>query len=315
MSVLFEICLYSSYGMIVWWLSCYFRFCPVPIMRVWFTLIFALTLISLWTSTLFVHVVLRGSGILSATTSGKLNSLITAICFKTCLLMCPHIRLIPINKNVDKVFASALNEKNILCGFNHTSFFDGFAGLSIAPLWLTWKVRSIYKSSLSNIPLWGATYKRREDFAVYFTSNDKFTTDREKQDRETERMKQWVTQEGGTIALFPEGQLNKDPFKIQPIRHGMLKFAVEHKLPFYIVVQDGSYRTWPLDAPGGIGGFPADIFYDVRRFEFELKDEKSGKVTEETIEQVALRVQASMQEMVDNIQEFRKKRYLDKKNQ
>jgi 1-acyl-sn-glycerol-3-phosphate acyltransferase len=304
MGLLLELLFYAFIACAGWWVACYFRLCPVPLMRTWFTLVFAVTLIGLNWTTLFVDL-LRAAGVFNRITSGRICAWLTGAWFKFSILASPHIKLIPINgAKTDKIFADAAKYKRHLVCFNHTSFFDGFAGLAIAPQSLTAGVRSMYKSSLAQIPLWGATYARRNDSAVHFTSSDKFTTDKEKQERETQLLREWVTVHDGTVALFPEGQLNKDPLVIQPIRRGMIKFAIENEMPVWICVQLGSHETWPLDAKG-VGGYPADIFYDVKQFWF-----KEG----ETAEDASVRIQEVMQQMVNEVMEVKNKHQLKKKN-
>jgi 1-acyl-sn-glycerol-3-phosphate acyltransferase len=294
-----EFLLYFFGAIAAWWIACRFRLCPVVFMRFWYGLCFLFTLISLNLSTLAVVLVSRFLKLYPKITAGRICMVLTSIHFKVFAFMTPHIRYIPLyGAKTDKVFSDASSDKRHLVCWNHTSFNDGFAGMAIAPSDLCWNIRTVYKRSLNQIPLWGSTYARRNDFAVYFTSNDKFTTDKEKQAAETLRMEEWVTKEDGGITLFPEGQINKDPFTIQTIRFGMIKFAREHKMPIYICVQDGSYTSWPVDAP--IGGFPADIFYTNRKLDAPGENE--------TVEETAARLQKVMQEMVDEIREFRKKK-------
>ena len=299
-----EFLLYLLGAISGWWIACRFRLCPVPWMRFWYAVCFLFTLIPLNLTTLIVSAISR-LGLLPSMTAGRLNWYLTSVLFKAFAFMTPHIRHIPLHgAKTDKVFIDGGKDPRILCCSNHTSFNDGFAILAVTPSNLVWNVRAMYKSSLAKIPLWGATYARRNDFAVHFTSSDKFTTDKEKQAAEAQRMADWVDKENGGVSLFPEGQLNPDPFKIQPVRFGMIKFAREHKMNIYVSVQMGSYVAWPLDAQ--IGGIPTDLVYDNRKFEILSESE--------TVEETALRLQKTMQEMVDEIVVFMKKHNLNNIN-
>ena len=151
---------------------------------------------------------------------------------------------------------------------NHTSFLDFFLISSM----LTYKlirrthVRCVVASKLTELPCFGKGIGEYSgSFPVYFKSTEggisggegaSFSVEREKQEAESERMRAHV-QNGGALAICPEGTVSRDPPDLQAFRHGSFKMAIEHGMPIWAVVFVGCNLCWPKGI--GIGGYPCEI--------------------------------------------------------
>jgi len=129
-------------------------------------------------------------------------------------------------------------------------------------------------------------------FPVHFTSAEdgKFSVDRSKQDRVMEMSEDHVKQ-GGTLALFPEGQINRDPSKLQAFRRGSFGLAFKYKLPVYGCVFKGIEDCWPRGV--SIGGFPSKIECSL----FPISDPIGSKSLEELVTLCETRMQAEVDKM------------------
>lgn len=72
-----------------------------------------------------------------------------------------------------------------------------------------------------------------------------------------------------SVSSYPEGQLNKNPRTIQPLRRGSFSLPIAHKKAIWGFLNVGCERAWPYKC--AVGGFPSDIYVKV----FKVTDDAS----------------------------------------
>jgi 1-acyl-sn-glycerol-3-phosphate acyltransferase len=151
---------------------------------------------------------------------------------------------------------------------NHTSFMDSLLIPSILPHKINFRIRTLYKHTLGQVPVFGPIMHRTGNFPVYFTRNESksFTVDQAKQAVVTDMVEAHLVDDHGVLLLYPEGRINENPKQLLSFRRGTFKIVLEHKPTAVGMVIVGDNVSWPHDSP--IGGFPADIF--VKFFPIEL---------------------------------------------
>jgi len=146
---------------------------------------------------------------------------------------------------------------------NHASFFDTIMDLCVMPASTAPKVRMYTSSYLLDFPLLGAIVRGMGHFSVWFTSSENgvFSVDKVKM-AEVEKRCDEHLQNGGLLALFPEGQMNKTPDTLNPFRYGSFKKALDYDASLWMMTQYGCATVWPKKA--AFGGFPGEITYDLQ---------------------------------------------------
>ncbi|EPY30475.1 acyltransferase, copy 2 [Angomonas deanei] len=190
-----------------------------------------------------------------------------------------------------------ISRKGNAYALNHTSFWDVFMLIQIMPLSYLLETRTLMKASLRDIPIFGGCFDRVGHFPVFFKSDEdgNFQVDKERQAAVQVHVNQHI-ENGGNLAIFPEGAVNKNTAVLKPFRFGTFATIFEHKMPLYYVVSVGNEKTWPPQCVSG--GFPADIRVrcGVYPIDFATQDSK----------QVASEMQAFMQkvhaEMVEELE-------------
>ncbi|TPP43040.1 Acyltransferase family protein [Leishmania donovani] len=175
---------------------------------------------------------------------------------------------------------------------NHTSFWDAFVMVGITPMSHLIQMRTLMKSSLRKIPIFGGVFDRVGHFPVHFKSGEdgNFHVDKEKQAIVSQHMR-WHLRLGGSVAFFPEGAVNKTPETLQPFRYGTFATVIEHRLRVYYVVSVGSEKTWPPRM--ACGGLPADVHIRIGAYPIDFDRDSSRNV--------AVGLQVRMQQVRDEI--------------
>lgn len=235
------------------------------ICRVWFgvTLVATMLTISVLTNSAWL---LSTAGILAERTRQDVCVCIAALAFRSFLLCNPQIRVKQFDMDWDALLASA----PAMVLMNHASYFDFFLFTSILPfrVILNGHVRTVMSASLTKLPIVGKPIgDHAGSFKVYFqakgagfgTGNESdFSVDREKQQRETDRMKSHIEAERGILAFCPEGGMNKTPQDgLKPFRRGSFAQAAEFRTPIWGAALHGCTDAWPRDAK--IGGYPCTV--------------------------------------------------------
>jgi len=175
---------------------------------------------------------------------------------------------------------------------NHTSFFDPFLLVHIMPIMVLINLRTLLKSSLLKIPCFGTVSKLCGHLPVYYNSekaND-FGTDKAAMSAMTQRLTKWLN-EGGGVAVWPEGQVSKNPTKLQSFRRGCFKYHLQYKMPLWGLICTGVHHTWPRGVQ--IGGRPAKIM--TKFFKVEEKPDQTDAAV------VSTEVQSLMQRELDQL--------------
>lgn len=211
----------------------------------------------------------------------------TILCFMTKFFFCVNPQIKVKNSNDwDKVSS----EKPFVMLLNHTSPADVILLYSTLPLAHASKTRTLVKADLMQVPFFGKLLKQCGHFPVHFkhAEDGKFSVDADKQALVNEAIKQHLAN-GGSLALFPEGQINKgDINKLQPFRHGLFKMIEQflHTINVYSYVHTGVGKTW--DPKATLGGNPSTIKYQISQM-----DLPKGATAEQ--------VQSDMQKNLDSI--------------
>jgi len=91
--------------------------------------------------------------------------------------------------------------------------------------------------------------------------------------------------------VFPEGQLNRDPRKVQVFRRGSFQLALQHNVSIWGCCIRGCDITWPRYM--AIGGLPARIEWKVWRIIDHCADLP--------IEDLTAKCQDEMQQAIDTL--------------
>lgn len=149
---------------------------------------------------------------------------------------------------------------------NHQSFLDTILTVAIMPSNVTWRCRTYLSSHLYKMPILSTILTAVGHFPVYFSKNsgyNKFSVDREKMDQVQKKVDKHLSN-GGVLAFFPEGQMNKMPDVLCDFRYGGFKKALEYDARIWAMVAYGNQQSWPIKCQ--LGGYPVNGKYDVRAF-------------------------------------------------
>ena len=184
------------------------------------------------------------------------------------------------------------NASAVIC--NHTSFLDAFVFTGYSPTSYITNARTLMKDSLKKLPIFGGVFDRVGHFPVYFKSEEggAFGVDPVKQAPVNERV-QTHLETGGRIALFPEGQVNKNPATLMPFRNGTFSTIIKHKLPVYYVVMVGNDTVWPASSSTGVGA-PTTIDIAIGSIPIDHESESDPAA-------LSKKCQAAVQQTLDEI--------------
>jgi len=231
-------------------------------MRAWFGFTIVLFLGTVSVTSFFIDQC-RKLGVPRATT-GCLVAVICNYLFRAIAFFNPQINVKIVKSDVD--WASIPGKSCV--AINHTSFWDAIVFSGFAPLRYVYNCRTLVKASLRKLPVFGPVFDRCGHFPVYFKGEGEgdFSVDQAKQAEVTERLNEHL-KNGGRIAFFPEGIVNKDVATLKPFRRGSFKTITENQLQLYYMVIVGNNECWPATA--AIGGYPAEIRMVLRKFNYD----------------------------------------------
>eukprot|EP00760_Papus_ankaliazontas_P029072 PhM_4_TR4124/c0_g1_i1/m.18321/K00655/plsC; 1-acyl-sn-glycerol-3-phosphate acyltransferase len=178
---------------------------------------------------------------------------------------------------------------------NHMSFLDAIIATSRMPHNVVWYAKSMYKSSLSKLPLMGPLFARCGHFPVYFKGTDlgDYSVDKDLQTKVNDDAEKFVSKKEGYLVMCPEGAMNPEPFRLLPFRHGSFALATKHKAPIYGFVLVGCADAWPRGA--SVGGSPSHIKYRLVKMDINYED------PEMTYGAVADQCRLQMQKQLDGL--------------
>jgi 1-acyl-sn-glycerol-3-phosphate acyltransferase len=269
-------------------IGCKLRVLPVPVMRAWFALIIVCNILAMASLTLLIDLT-RVAGLASRDTTQYWCCVVCRVTFNLIIVLNPHIA-VELDDKSRKLWAGI--PRGCAVAINHTSFWDAFLFVGTAPYAYICYTRTLMKSTLRAIPIFGGVFDRVGHFPVYFKSDEdgNFGLDKERQEPVMKRVQAFIDK-GGNIALFPEGAVNREPATLKMFRRGSFAIILENKLPLYFVVSCGNEVTWPSWAP--FGGYPADIQLSVSKFDIDFAKDDAASVAE--------RLQKAMQAEVDRL--------------
>ncbi|KAL7698771.1 acyltransferase [Lotmaria passim] len=277
----------------VWYVLLRQRWVPVPLMRVWFVFVVLWIIFPISAMTKVV-VQLRRLGVPTYYTQ-RLCIVPLVYAFRAVWWVNPQIRMsVKFDANVDgkpRGWHDIGLHNQAFIG-NHTSFWDVFAFLCLAPMDHLIHTRTMMKASLRDIPIFGGIFDRVGNFPVYFKSDEEghFEVDKEKQAAVQVDVDAHI-RSGGNLAIFPEGAINKNPRVLQTFRYGTFATIFEHRMTVYYLVHLGAEKAWPRWTM--MGGFPADMHIRGGRFPIDFDKEDS--------KQVAHRMQQRMQQVYNEL--------------
>lgn len=256
-----------------------YRVVPHVLMQAWFL---ASALITILGTSLVVHAVDLMCVIgVPRRLSERLNVLLLCCAFRACCWMNPQIRMTLRMDDADgegrPLQWSDVPTHGITVVLNHTSFWDVFVFIQLVPLRHLLNTRTLMKDSLRSIPIFGGVFDRVGHFPVYFKSNEDgdFEVDKRRQ-AEVQRRVDLHIREGGNIAIFPEGAVNRHAEQLQAFRFGTFATVVKHSMPLYYMVAVGNEKTWP--ARSRFGGRPADIVVRFGRYPVDFRNSDSRQL-------------------------------------
>jgi 1-acyl-sn-glycerol-3-phosphate acyltransferase len=233
------------------------------IKRNWFLFTCVTNLIALWSVLKVVNIL--PDSIISRTRKQEISSYISCFFARIVFYLNPHIQVKALN-NWNMVRSDGPN----IFLINHTSPIDAFLFAAMLPLKYAGKLRTLFKAELFNVPLFGEITRYCGHFPVHFARSElnNFSVDKEKQAKVLDDIKRHLDN-GGHIAFFPEGQLNRsDTSKLQPFRRGLFEVFSEFyakrpagykNLDMYCFLHSGLDITWHPEAK--LGGNPSEVKY------------------------------------------------------
>jgi 1-acyl-sn-glycerol-3-phosphate acyltransferase len=285
--------LLAAVAFVVWYTLLRLRWAPVPLMRAWFFLV-NLCIIFPTSAMTSVVVQLRHLGVPTYWT--QRCCIVPLVCaFRAVWWLNPQIRMsvqFDANINGKPTSWADINLHNQAFIGNHTSFWDVYAFLCLAPMRHLVHTRTLMKASLRQIPIFGGIFDRVGNFPVYFKSDEdgNFQVDKEKQAAVQVGIDAHI-RSGGNLAIFPEGAINKNPRVLQTFRYGTFATIFQHRMTVYYLVHLGGEKTWPRWTM--VGGMPTDMHIRAGRFPIDFDKEDS--------KQAAYRMQMCMQKVYNDL--------------
>ncbi|CDF32362.1 unnamed protein product [Chondrus crispus] len=258
--------------------------------QVGFGLAFLNTLLVLWTVCKLIHI-LPGLGPLSQRHAYSIA--LSSTCFNYLLIKaCPWVKLRGLPELEQAWAQMAAEGAAPFVIANHNSKLDSLLITALLPTWLGPRMRSLIKLALFSEPLFGGICTAVGHFPVYFKGSKAgdFGVDKEAQGKVAVAMDKFLREDGGLL-IFPEGQLNKTPRKIQTLRRGAFNLAIAHKKPIWGFINVGCEKAWPYTS--AMGGFPCDIYVrafkvtdDASKFDNIQLADHAGKIMQEQLDEI-----------------------------
>jgi 1-acyl-sn-glycerol-3-phosphate acyltransferase len=232
------------------------------IAKAWFMITFVFGLAFAATATRLAHLLI----FLNQTQREKLSARLAGIGFRIIFALNPHISIenaADTEPAWDEIFSEEGSSPFVIV--NHTSQLDSIVFSACLPGFVIHRMKTLAKSGLFKLPIFGTILRLCGHFPVYFKSEAKagdFSVDKDAQEKVTQAIDEHV-KEGGGLSFFPEGQINRIDSKVlQPFRRGAFEsFAKKHAMRMYAFLHTGVDRVWPIN--DSFGGLPGTI-----RFKF-----------------------------------------------
>ncbi|CAC22648.1 acyltransferase-like protein, copy 1 [Leishmania major strain Friedlin] len=262
----------------IWYVLLRQRLVPVKLMRAWFLMVNILTILPV--SALTKLVVQLGRLGVPTYCVQRLCIIPLVVAFRMVWWLNPQIRVhlcFELDGSGQRLSWEGISQHHSAYVGNHASFWDVYAFIGLTPFRQLLNTRTMMKSSLRKIPIFGGVFDRVGHFPVYFKSDadGNFEVDKEKQAQVQEGIDAHIAS-GGNLAFFPEGAINKNPRVLQTFRYGTFHTIFKHRMETYYMVHAGAEKTWPWWTM--IGGMPTDMHVRVGRFPIDYDHEDSKDV-------------------------------------
>lgn len=243
----------------------------IGILRLWFTFTFYTCVLPAALLTKLAHMLpfltLRQREMLSAQIAG--------IGFRAIFVLNPQMKIEYVghgDPDWDALFADPSQRPLVLV--NHTSMLDAFFYSACIPTKHIKHLRTLAKSTLFQVPLFGSLLKACGHYPVYFNDSSKlndFSVDKAAQEKVQKQIEEHVDA-GGGLSLFPEGQINrKDTKTLQAFRRGSLSLAKRKNMSLWGFLAVGLDDFWPTNQT--LGGYPATVRFKLFRIPTKPDDE------------------------------------------
>jgi len=227
------------------------------VLRTWFMVTFAGCLLVTSILTRLVHFMV----FIPQRRREKICNQIAGLGFRAIFALNPHISIEHVGEDEpdwDELFSKEGSSPFVL--INHTSQLDSIFYSACIPTARIVSFKTMAKSSLFNLPFFGALLSACGHFPVFFAKETKlndFSVDKAAQEKVIAKVEEHID-EGGGLSLFPEGQINRSNSRnLQSFRRGSLQLAKKKNMQLWGFLHTGVDRIWPADAAAG--GFPGKI--------------------------------------------------------
>ena len=228
-------------------------------LRGWFMLSFAASVVLTNVATRVVHALF----FLSKTQRESISARVAHYGFRLIFGLNPHITFEYADEGEpawDELFSDESAGSPFLM-VNHTSQLDSLVFSALVPTHAIARMRTLAKSGLFDLPVFGWILRACGHFPVYFQRAEKmgdFSVDKDKQEKVSAAVQSHI-EGGGGITLFPEGQIGReDTKKLQSFRRGAFEScARKTTMQLWGFLHTGVDSAWPSWT--GVGGFPSHI--------------------------------------------------------
>jgi len=149
--------------------------------------------------------------------------------------------------------------KKLFIAVNHTSWLDTALVCALSPSFLVGDVKTLMARRHLRLPIIGRLAKAIGHMPVPFrggAERGNFEVDRELMQSLVARVDKHVSA-GGHLAVFPEGDLNRNCDQLLQFRAGGLELCIRHDMEVWGWVITGATDCWPESA--SLGGGPSKI--------------------------------------------------------
>lgn len=179
------------------------------------------------------------------------------------------IKIEYVNKSDSQIISG---QNIIIC--NHVSYFDPFVigYIHYKHVKEYWKIKYIAYHKIFQVPLVG--YIVKSVGAIPIEMKDTKVGDKNVYVQESvNKMKQQcdnALNEGYSLFIFPEGQRNTDPMKLNEIKSGPLNFSIKSGCPIQVLSLKGIEKIWPaMGKPNGQGTITVTKCDNPKMFTYE----------------------------------------------
>lgn len=278
--------------------------CYKWVFRIMFLVIFTLCTLPPWVYTLFTDVCgctpttaegMRRRGRFVANLTGSLWYMALRLC---CWLEVDSQGLAPLN-------GAGRGFRSVFIAVNHTSFMDTPLVCAMMPRRLAGDTKTLAARVHLKLPILGRLASVVGHLPVPYTSRrvGDFTLDKEQMAKTMAKVDEHIWA-GGHLAIFPEGDLNKDWHVLKQFRRGGMEICIRHDMEVWGWITVGPAISWPADV--FLGGTPAKLRNRAFLICISAKEAAErlagpGSTLQEQAQALAAEARAAMQKVLDEM--------------